>query len=187
MKNGKLLLFVGLGCGGVAALGLLALCAGLVITGVRSASSANGEISAAIDDLLRAAEDGSFAETYQSATTPAFRQASTAADYAKLGEVIHTQLGALRSKQVVRFNVRQFNASTTAEVVYQATFERGTGTIHAVLKRAGGRWLVEAFRVNSPALLKDLPDQTCPNCGGKYASSARFCPNCGKAIPASKE
>ena len=187
MKNGKVLLFVGLGCGGVAALGLLALCAGLLIRGVRSASSANGEISTAIDDLMRAAEDGKFAVTYQTSTTPEFRQSISAADYAKLGEVIHTQLGPMQSKQIVRFNVRQLNATTTADVAYQATFERGKGTINATLKRTGDRWLFVGFRVDSPALMRDLPDQTCPNCGGKYASSARFCPNCGKAVPATKE
>lgn len=187
MKNGKILLTVGLGCGAIAALGLVASCAGVIVMGVRSASAVNGEISLAVDDLLDAAENGSFAETYQSAATPELRQATSAADYAKLGEVIHTQLGALKSKRIATFFVRQLNANSFADVVFDAEFERGKGTIRATLKRSGNRWLFVSFRVDSPAMMQDLPDRTCPKCGGKYASSARFCPHCGQAVPDVKE
>jgi hypothetical protein len=182
MKNGKVPLIAGLGCAGVLGVVLLASCTGLMIMGFRSASAANGEISTAIDELMRAAADGTFAETYQSATTPEFRQSTTAANYAKLGDVIKIQLGALRSKQLVRINLKQVNANTLAEVAYQGTFEHGNATIDATLKRSGRRWLFMGFRVNSPTLLNDLPDQTCHKCGGKYAKSARFCPHCGQEV-----
>jgi hypothetical protein len=182
MKNNKLLLVVGLGCAGVVGLILVASCAGVMLLGIRSASSANGELSATIDDLLRAAAKGSFAETYQSATTPEFRQATSAANYTKLGELIKTQLGACQSKQLVRVNLRQVNASSFAEVAYQGTFERGAGTIRATLKRSGTRWLLVAFHLDSPSLFNDLPDQACSKCRGKYASSAKFCPHCGEAV-----
>lgn len=182
MKNYKVLFAVGLGCGGVFL--VVVACAGLMVMGVRSASSAPGEVSAAVDGLMRAAADGSFAQTYTSATTPEFRQSVTAVDYARLGDTIKTQLGALRSKQVTQLNMRQVNAQSSVDVTYKATFERGAGTIHVTLRHSGGQWRLLALNVNSPALLNDLPSQTCPKCGGKYARSARFCPHCGENVTA---
>ncbi|HVX11962.1 MAG TPA: hypothetical protein VHC22_12330 [Pirellulales bacterium] len=187
MKKEKTLLVVGLGCAGVAGLAMIASCVGLLFVGWRSASSADGEISAAVDDLMRAAADGSFVETYESATTPEFQNATSEADYAQLGEVIKTNLGALKSKQLVRVNLRQINVNTLADVEYRATFERGAGTIQANLKRSEQKWRFMGFRVNSPAMLKDMADQTCAKCGGKYAKSARFCPQCGAAVQRAEE
>ena len=178
----KAVLIVGLGCAGLLGLALAASCAGLMFVGFRSASAANGEISAEVDDLMRAASDGTFADTYQSATTPEFRRNTSADAHAKLGNVIKTHLGALRSKQLTRINFRQANLQSIADVAYQGTFERGNGTITATLKRSGARWLFMGFRIESAAIVNELPDQTCAECGGKYASSARFCPHCGKAI-----
>lgn len=180
----KVLFAVGLGCGGV--LAVVVSCGGLLVLAFRSASSAQGEISVAVDRLLQAAADGSFARTYQSATTPEFRQATSAADYARLGDTIKTQLGALRSKHVVQVNMRRSAAKSLVDVIYDATFERGKGTIRATFQRSGNQWLLLAFHVNSPAMLDDLPSETCPKCGGKYAASARFCPHCGEKVAAEK-
>ena len=182
MANGKTWVLAGLGCGVVVILAIVAACAGLMVVGYRSASSANGEVSAVIDELMREAAKGSFAETYETATTAELRKAVTAADYAKLGELIKTHLGPLKSKHLNRINLRQVNANSFADVAYQATFERGSGTITATLRRSDGRWLLQSFNVNSPVFVNDLPDQTCPKCGGKYAKSAHFCPHCGQAL-----
>ncbi|HEX5444086.1 MAG TPA: hypothetical protein VFW87_09675 [Pirellulales bacterium] len=182
--NPKLLLAVGLGCGG--AIVLFVACAGFLGFAFYSTSSAQGEVSTAVDRLMQAANDGSFAQTYTSATTPEFRQVTSAADYARLGETIKTQLGALRSKQVMQIHVRRATAHSFADVAYQAKFERGEGTIRATLKRSGSQWLLQALNVNSPALLGDLPSETCRKCGGKYAASARFCPHCGEKVAAER-
>lgn len=183
MANGKVWVLAGLGCGaGALLLAMIAACAGLMVVGYRSASSADGEISTAVDELMRRAANGTFAGTYESATTAELRRSVTAADYAKLGDLIKTQLGGLKSKHLDRINLRQVNANSYADVAYQATFERGSGTITATLRRSDGRWLFQSFRVNSPAFMNDLPDQICPKCGGKHAKSARFCPHCGQAL-----
>jgi hypothetical protein len=184
MKKDKAVLVVGLGCAGLA---VIASCAGLFFVGWRSASSADGEISAAVDDLMRAAADGRFAETYESATTPEFQYTTSEADYAKLGELIRTNLGALKSKQLLRVNLRQINVNTLADVEYQATFEQGAGTILANLRRSEQKWRFTGFRLDSPAMLKDMPEQTCAKCGGKHAKSARFCPQCRAALQPAEE
>jgi hypothetical protein len=187
MKNGKLILVLALGGAGLMGLVLIVSCAGLLLVGFRSAAAANGEISTAVDDLMRAAASGNFAQTYQSATTPEFRQKTSAAEYTKVGDLIKTQLGALQSKQVLRVNMRQINANSFTDVSYQGTFERGAATINATLKRSGSRWLFVALHINSPAFQNDLPDQTCPKCSCKYAKSARFCPHCGAALQAEEQ
>ncbi|HEX7380340.1 MAG TPA: zinc ribbon domain-containing protein [Pirellulales bacterium] len=184
MKSGKYILiltFVGIGVLGVV---MIASCAGLLFVGVRSATAANGEISTVVDELMQSAGNGSFSQTYQSATTAELRQKISAGDFANLGELIKTHLGTMRSKQLVRINMRQVNRRTFADVAYQATFDRGAATINATLQRQGGRWLFVGIRFDSPALVKELLDRTCPKCGGKYGKSVRFCPHCGVAVPA---
>jgi zinc ribbon protein len=50
------------------------------------------------------------------------------------------------------------------------------------VKRIGDKWLVQGFRVDSAAMTKGIPSETCPKCGGTYAAGARFCPHCGAAL-----
>lgn len=180
MSNRNVFIGIGIGCGAV--LLLTALCGGAGYFFVRSAFSVAGEVSETTDDVIRSMNDGSFAESYQTQMAPEFRQATSPEAYKQLADQIRTQLGPLRSKTMSRINMHQKNAASLADVHYQATFEKGKGTIHLGLKRYGGKWLVLAFRVDSPALTKDIPSKTCPKCQGAYAAGARFCPHCGVAL-----
>ena len=176
----KVVIFVGIGCGGM--LLLFAACAGVLFWGWRSASTAGGEISMAIDEVLNAAAQGDMVRTYPTATTAEFRQVTSEVQYANLGKMIQAHLGPLQSKNLTTINLRQVNAVTQADVVYQATFARGQATIQASLRRGDGRWLLHTLRVDSPALLKEVADVPCPHCGQKNAETARFCAHCGKPL-----
>lgn len=177
----KVLIFVGIGCGGM--LLMFAACAGALFWGWRSASAAGGEISIAVDEVLNAAAEGDIVKTYSTATTPEFRQVTSKAQYADLGKTIEAHLGPLQSKNLATINLRQLNAVSQADVIYQATFARGRATIHATLRRGEGRWLLQSLRVDSPALLKTVADVPCPHCGEMNAKTARFCAHCGKPLP----
>ena len=69
---------------------------------------------------------------------------------------------------------RQINATSTVDVTYAATFEHGTGTIHAVFVKSQGNWQLNQLQVNSPEFSKDLSTAVCPKCGAPYAEDAKF-------------
>lgn len=185
MQNRHLLLGVGIGCGALFL--LTVLCAGGGYYLVRSTVSVATEASTTIDQLFQSIADGTFSHNYEKATTPEFRRATSPAAYKQLGEQIQTQLGALSSKQMAKLNVRRINTNSFVDVIYQGTFVKGKGTIRATLKRDGDRWLIHGFNIESPALLKEIPTETCPKCGGSHATSARFCPHCGVPLQTESE
>jgi hypothetical protein len=183
MQNSKVLLWVGLGCGGVALLSLAA-CGGFLFLGFRSATG-HGDVSIKVDELFHEIDSGDFAKTYQTATSAEFRRVSSEADYARIGKQIKTRLGALKSKQISNINMKQINATSNVDVKYAATFERGTGTIHAVFVKSLGDWQLNQLQVTSPEFTKDLATAVCPKCGAPHAEDAKFCPKCGEKLTGS--
>ena len=132
-------------------LSLFVLCAGALFFSFREMDST---ISPMIDELFVAIDNDKFAETYDTHTAPELQKVASRDQYAQLGLTIKTRLGELKSKRLVRFNVQQMNANRTADVSYNGTFEKGTGTITAKLKKVGDQWLLVAFHVNSPEFTK---------------------------------
>ena len=178
MKNRSLLILILLGCGIFAVLAI-GFCAGFLYL---SFSNTEDAISPRIDAMFLAIENNTFGETYLTETAPELRKGASKEQYEQMGDAIRTRLGSLTSKKMVRCNVRQFNNVSYADVVYSATFEKGTGTITARLTRSGRKWLFVTFRVNSPEFLKDLATAVCVECGEAHAATDRFCPACGAAI-----
>jgi hypothetical protein len=74
-----------------------------------------------------------------------------------------------------------------ADVTYNATFDKGTGTISAKLKKSGNQWKVVGFHVNSPEFQKDLATSKCPHCGEPHTAKAKFCPKCGKPLSVTRD
>ncbi len=178
MSGSKLIAPIAVGCG-VAGIALIAACGGLLYLGFKTANSSVGP---EIDRLLAAIDDGTFPETYETATTQEFRAATSKDQYAQIGKAVSTRLGRLKSKSLKRFNMQQHNADSYVDVSYDAQFEKGTGQILAKLKRENGQMRLVNFRVNSPVFQQDIATAKCPKCGAPHAASARFCPSCGARL-----
>lgn len=178
MKTRSIVLLVVLGIGGVF-VASVGCCSGVAILAYRGYRSTEAAVSPKLDEMFRAIEADRFGETYESETTPELRQTATKEKYEQIGRTVKTRLGSLQAKSLVQFNARQMNADTYTDVVYRATFEKGTGTIKARLKKSGGEWKFVSFHIDSPEFLKDLSTANCPKCGQPHAADARFCPACG--------
>lgn len=68
-----------------------------------------------------------FEQIYASATDD-FRKAAAKESFLALMNAIARKLGPVKSTRQVSWNARTFNFKTTAVLVYQTTFERGSGT-----------------------------------------------------------
>lgn len=183
MKTKSIILLVLAGFGGLFVT-LVVLCAGGLYLSLKTMDNS---ISPKIDELFAAIEDDKFADTYDSHTTPELQKAASREQYLQIGQTVKTRLGKLKSKSLVRFNMQQMNANRYADVAYNGTFEKGTGTITAKLKKVGDQWLLVAFHVNSPEFTKDLATGKCPHCGQPHSTGAKFCSQCGKEIALSDE
>lgn len=167
--------------GGGLLVSVVVLCAGSLYFAFQAMDSS---ITPTIDELFVAIDSDKFVETYDTHTTPEFQQVASREQYAQIGQTIKTRLGKLKSKSMSRFNVQQRNATQTADVAYSGTFEKGTGTITAKLRKVGDQWQLVAFHVNSPEFTKDMATAKCPHCGQPHAADAKFCPKCGKPLTA---
>jgi endogenous inhibitor of DNA gyrase (YacG/DUF329 family) len=178
MKTRTIVISVVLACGGLLVL--------LVIAGVGIVfyiySNADTATSPKIDALFAAIDNGTFGQTYLTETTPEFRQALSREKYEEIGRLVKSRLGPLGSKTLTQFNAKWFNGENIMDVVYSATFQKGSATIRASFKSVGGQWRLQGFYVESPEFLKDQATVKCPYCGEPVSLTAKFCPHCGKAI-----
>lgn len=178
MKTKTIVFIIVAACGALF-IAAVASCAGFLFLAFRNIDAT---LSPTIDELFAAIDNDTFAQTYDTCTSPELRKTVTREQYAELGRTIKTRLGSLKSKSLCQFNVRQFNADRFADVAYNANFEHGSGTISGRFKKDGERWLVVSFHVNSPEFQKDLATGKCAHCGEPHTSNAKFCPKCGKPL-----
>lgn len=183
MGTGKTIAIVLSVLGGCGFLAILA-CGGLLFMGFRNADTA---VSPRVDAMFNAMETGTFADTYETHTTAELRNAASKEEYAALGRAIGLHLGALRSKSLRSAKTFHSNATSSIDVTYAATFERGSGTITAQLKQEGGEWKFESFRVSSPQLDQHLANLQCSACGKPHGIADRFCPSCGSKVGSNGE
>jgi hypothetical protein len=168
-----------LAVGGLLVVGGFATCAGLLFLGFRNMDQS---ISPAVDELFASIDDDTFAETYDTHTTAAFRQAVSREQYEALGLTIESRLGGLVSKSLRNMNVRHLNGRSFTDVAYHAKFEKGEGTIRCQWQLEDGKWRLVSLNVDSPALLQDMVAGKCPHCGEPHTSGAQFCSKCGKTL-----
>ena len=100
MSSSKLIAPIAVGCG-VAGIAIIAACGGLLYLGYKTA---NTSVGPEIDRLFAAIDDGTFAETYETATSQEFRNATSKDQYAQIGKAVSTRLGRLKSKSLKSFN-----------------------------------------------------------------------------------
>jgi hypothetical protein len=158
------------------------LCVLLAGCGFQDMAAATSEVSQVVDGLFQSIDQGGWASTYETATAPELRQASAKPVYEQLGQAIRERLGKLTSKSGRGFNVQSMNGVVTAQAVYDAQFEKGTGTITATLRKSDGKWLLLNFHVNSPVFLET--GTPCGKCGKSRPKDAAFCPACGEKVDA---
>ena len=170
--------------GGLAVVATIALCAGVLVSAYRNLDAT---LSPTVDELFAAIDNGTFGDTYDSRTSSDLKAAVSREQYENLGLTVKTRLGPLKSKKLAQFNIRQHNANTLATVVYNATFEKGPGTISTVFRKDGDQWLLVSLHVNSPEFQKDFATVKCSRCGQPHTADAKFCPKCGKPITGGEE
>jgi hypothetical protein len=141
------------------------ICGGLLVIGVvlwtRTFFSAYEEtakaVSPRIDSLFARGKIDPFAEAYLTHTTPELRAAVSQKKWQQIEDAIEARLGRLDSKALTQLNVKQANASTVVDAVYDAWFEKGNGTISVRYKVVAEQWLLDKFSVDSPLLPNDEP------------------------------
>lgn len=178
----KLLTILGVIIGGFVL--LIASIVTAIFVGQRNTERA---ITPRIETMFSAMEHGTFAETYDTETSSAMRQAVNREEFSELGDAVANLLGPLKSKQLRGFRFSKTTQGTFVEASYDATFAKGIGEILANLSKEDGEWKFNSLRVNSPVFEQDFVSRKCPTCGKAIATSARFCPACGVAIAGKDE
>ena len=159
-------------------LGVIGIAA-LFIGGYKQADTI---VSPKIDLMFEAINDGVKDDTYNTLLSNEFRSTSTAEQYEALQTILSEKLGPLKSKNVKSFNFKFNNGINSVDAVYNATFEKGDGTIRITLIKQNNDWKVYGFFVNSPIFDKILPTEICSACGAAHSLEAKFCPSCGAKL-----
>lgn len=178
MSTGKLFLLV-FGICAVIGVIIIGSCAGLVFVGFKNADAAS---SPRIDAMFNAIDNKTFADTYETETSEELRDTVSKKEYEALGNAIALRLGKLKTKTMRRAYMSQHNADSFLDVTYDATFEKGNGTITAKLKKQGDDWKFISFHVRSPVFEQDIATKKCPSCNEPHAANAKFCPYCGQQL-----
>lgn len=182
MKTRSVVLLVLLICGGLF-LVTVVLCGGAAYLFYKNADAS---VSPRVDALFAKIDNGTFGEAYKTETSPEFRESVSKRQWDQIGLVVKERLGRLQSKSMRQFNAKQINANTVMDVVYDATFAKGSGTISVKYRFVNGQWLLDGFFVKSPTLNDLALQQKCPHCGELTAADAKYCANCGKPLEDAK-
>jgi ribosomal protein S27AE len=172
--------FVLTGCAVVGVL-LIAACAGLIYFGFRQVTG-GGEVAVEVDRLFEEIAQGRAADFYRNESTDGLKRATSEVEFVDFAQSINEHLGKLQSKTATGVSVNSQNLATYVEAVYDCQFERGKATVKTRFRHENGKWLLQAFHVESPELLKHIARKKCPNCGGLYEPGAKFCPHCGAKL-----
>lgn len=162
---------------------LFVACAGLCGASIFFGTKSVGAASERVDEFFAAVEQKRFAAIYDTEASAQYRTVSSREKHIEFGEMIDKHLGPLKSKTMQNFNSASLNGRSQVVVVYNATFEKGNGTIHAKLVWENGGWKFEEVRVQSPIFDKTV---ICAACGAKHPVTAKFCPSCGKLVAEAK-
>jgi hypothetical protein len=168
------------GCA-VAGLATVAACGGLLYFGFRQVTG-EGEIAVEVDRLFQEIADERAAEFYRTRGSAELKRATSEKHFIDFSQAINDRLGKLRSKTATGFSVQSQNLATYVDAVYDCQFEHGNASVKTRFKRENGQWMLQAFHVDSPELVKGSVRGKCPNCGELYEVGAKFCPHCGAKL-----
>lgn len=141
----------------------VALFASLVVVVIAGSSCGVGEkresipagAQETVDRLTEDVAEGRSEKIYDEAADE-WRQAATAEQNAAAIERLRVRLGKVESRTPIK-RTQQPNAGGplsghTLELIYQTSFEHGTGTENITLVERDGRWLLARYAVSSDAL-----------------------------------
>lgn len=178
----KTIVIIALALCGLVAVTVAASCAGFMYFSFRDL---NASVSPVIDEFFAEAEGESFGKAYDTLMADEYRASTTRKLHEQFGHTLRIRLGRLKTKSMQQFQMRSAPSGTYANVVYNATFEKGTGQISAQLKKVGDKWLIVGIRLNSSEMQKGMVAGVCPHCNEPLTENVKFCPKCGK--PQAKE
>ena len=160
---------------------LIVVCAGLIFFGFRQVTG-EGEVAVEVDHLFQEIAQGRAAEFYRKGCSDELKRTTSEKEFVDFSQSINDQLGTLQSKTATGFTVRTVNLTTYVDVAYDCQFQRGKATVRTRFQHENSQWLLQAFHVDSPELVKRNVRKKCPHCGGLYELGAKFCPHCGAKL-----
>lgn len=145
------------GCGVAAVVGVAALVSFFVILALRGWSQGRGGQEAARQIVLEVTERWS-PEPLMTHASKAVRNAVTAEEMTRLFKLYkrlgaRTSLGEPKGQTMSRAGFGSAPSGITADYTFPATFTNGPAAIQIVLIREDDAWKVNAFRVQSKALI----------------------------------
>lgn len=117
--------------------------------------SSLAEVSDRVDQLFVSITAGEAEQIYESMCSPRFREVASLEKFQSLCERIQSRLGGVKSKSSTQFDMPYQAGDPVASVAYQATFDKGRGTMLATFEKIEGEWLLLRLNVNAPELLDD--------------------------------
>ena len=108
----------------------------------------------AADRFHQQFNDAKFAEIYDDAT-PAFKSASSEADFLKFIQAIHRKLGSVKDAKANGWKINTFNGTTSVILGYETEFAKGKGTETFTFITSGTTATLQGYNINSNALIAD--------------------------------
>ena len=106
-----------------------------------------GKISQRIDSMFVTIANKTYVQTYSQDTTEELRREVAIENFVKIGDMISSNLGELKSKTLRKFTCNYRFSGRVIDVTYDGIFENGQGEIVASLKQADGDWKFSTFHV----------------------------------------
>ncbi|QDU54570.1 hypothetical protein [Aeoliella mucimassa] len=116
---------------------------------------ANAAVSDEVDQLFRDIQAEKIKQIYEQTLSPKFREVATLEEFETITERLRTRLGALQSKTISTSEVNPYEGTLVASANYEATFEKGAGSLLVSFEQQGDEWQLLRLRVNAPQLLDD--------------------------------
>jgi hypothetical protein len=168
------LLFIILGCGGLAVLSVLAV-VGIMIAGIFIGGQA---VDPEVESFFSRYNSERYTAIYKD-SHPKLQESIAEEKIAATLAGIHKVLGDYQSKSMKGIHINKNLGSNTAQASYLANFTSGTATVTIIFLDDGGSWKLARFDFQSDLINAAL---TCPKCSVKMKEFGKFCPNCGIAI-----
>jgi hypothetical protein len=133
-----------------ALIALAVLC--LAVVACKSITEGKPAAEAAVKTFHLLLDQGRYADIYAS-SDPKMKAAATENDLTKLLNAVHTKLGNVRVSTLSNWRVGNYNLTSTATLVQETEFEKGSATETFVFILDGKNAVLAGYNVNSNDLI----------------------------------